>query len=148
VRLFIKADHYKAINSKLVFSQNAVLAYIIDNNPYITNLFLVGGISDIMSNQIPFAGLGESEIKTGSIAAIKLSLQYALSKNNYLTGRINAALYDFQNTERNITAANNLITGYGLTYGYDSAIGPIEFSAVYCDQDGIVRYSMSLGFNF
>ena len=148
VRLFIKAEHYNALNSKLIFSQNATLAYIIDNNPHVTNLFLVGGISDIMSNQIPFAGLGESEIKTGSIAAIKFSLQYALSKNNYLTGRINAALYDFQNTERSITAANNLITGYGLTYGYDSAIGPIEFSAMYCDQDGIVRYSMNLGFSF
>jgi NTE family protein len=146
-RIFISADHFSPINSKLVFSQNTTLAYIIDDNPFITNQFLTGGISEIISNQVPFAGLEESEIKTGSLAAVRLSMQYSLSKNNYLTGRFNAAIYDFQGAE-NITASGNLLTGYGLTFGYDSAIGPIEITAMYCDQDGKVRYSMNLGFSF
>jgi NTE family protein len=80
-RLFFSADHYKQINRKMVFSQNITLAYILDDNPYIANQFRVGGISQIISNQVPFAGLEESEVKTGSMVMAKLGLQYQLSKN-------------------------------------------------------------------
>lgn len=147
VQLLLSADHYNPLNSKIVFFQNFSMAYIIDKGPYIANQFQVGGINKIINNQIPFTGLEESEVKTGSIAAVRLGLQYALSKNNYLTGVFNTALYDFHANSR-ITAKRNLLTGYGLTYGYYSAIGPIEISVMYCDQDGKVRYNLNLGFGF
>ncbi len=148
-RLFLSADHYKQISSKMVFSQNITLAYIADDNPYIANQFKVGGISQIINNQVPFTGLEESEVKTGSMAMAQLGLQYQLSKNIYLTGRFNAALYDFRKAETgNITALDNLLTGYGVTFGYDSAIGPIDITVMYCDQDGKLRYNMNLGFYF
>jgi NTE family protein len=148
-RLFITADHYLSLSPKFVFSQQATLAYIIADNPYIANNFLVGGISRVIRNQVPFAGLNESEVKTGSIISAQLGLQYQLAKKMFLTGRFNMALYDFQKPESGkITAANNLLTGYGLTFGYDSAIGPIEMTAMYCDQDAKVRYNLNLGYRF
>jgi NTE family protein len=146
-QLFISADHYKPLNSKMVFSQNITTAYIIDSSPYLANLFQVGGMNQIINNQIPFTGLEESEVKTGSIAAVRLALQYALSKNNYLTGTFNTAIYDFH-ANGNIRVKDNLLTGYGLTYGYYSAIGPIEITVMYSDQDGKVRYNLNLGFGF
>jgi NTE family protein len=148
-RLFLSADHYKQLTGKMVFSQNVTIAYIVDDNPYISDQFRIGGINQIMSNQIPFAGLEESEVKTGSTAMAKLGLQYQFSKNIYLTGRFNAALYDFHKSGAgSINVLDNLLTGYGLTFGYDSAIGPIDITVMYCDQDRKLRYNMNLGFSF
>jgi NTE family protein len=98
---------------------------------------------------VPFAGLNESQVKTGSIASLQLGLQYKLTKKAYLTGRFNAALYDFESTGfNNITAENNLLTGYGLTFGYDSPIGPLEFTVMHCDQDSKVRTGLNIGYSF
>ncbi|HNW55079.1 MAG TPA: hypothetical protein PKN21_12460, partial [Bacteroidales bacterium] len=149
VRLFIKADHFFPLGPKLVFTQNATLAYLIIKNPYIGNNFLVGGISKVIRNQVPFAGLDESEVKTGSLVSVQLGMQYQLAKKIFVTGRFNAAVYDFHgNSIEQMTMAHNMLTGYGLTFGYDSAIGPIEMTGMYCDQDGKVRYNVNLGYRF
>jgi NTE family protein len=149
VRLFVRADHFAPLSTKFVFSQNVTLAYDITNNPYVANNFLVGGISQVIRNQVPFAGLSESEVITSSILSAQLGMQYLLAKSIYLTGRFNAALYDFHGVSINkLTATDNLLTGYGLTLGYASAIGPIEITAMYCDQDGKVRYNINLGYRF
>ncbi|MFI5218942.1 MAG: patatin-like phospholipase family protein [Bacteroidia bacterium] len=148
-RIYINAGHYSELNSKFSWSQNITLAYIINKNPYIANNFLVGGINEVIRNQVPFAGLNESQVKTGSIASLQLGLQYKLTKKAYLTGRFNAAIYDFESAGfNNITAENNLLTGYGLTFGYDSAIGPLEFTVMHCDQDSKVRTGLNIGYSF
>ncbi len=94
-------------------------------------------------------GLSESEVKTGSIASAQLALQYKLSKKAYLTGRFNAGLYDFHQVSiDHINADNNLLTGYGLTLGLNSIIGPLEFTVMHCDQDSKVRTNLNIGFSF
>jgi NTE family protein len=131
------------------WSQNLTLAWLSETNPYIADNFVVGGVREIIRNQVSFTGLSESEIKTGSIASVQIGLQYKLAKKALLTGRTNAALYNFYKTGFNsITAKNNLLTGYGLTFGYDSPIGPLEFTVMYCDQDGKVRNNINIGYSF
>ncbi len=148
-RIFINATHHSELSPKFSWSQNIGLAYIVDKNPYIANNFLVGGINELIRNQVPFAGLNESQVKTGSIASAQIGLQYKLSKKAFLTGRFNAALYDFESAgSGNITVKNNMLTGYGLTFGYESAIGPLEFTVMHCDQDSKVRTSLNIGFGF
>ncbi|MEO8146535.1 MAG: patatin-like phospholipase family protein [Bacteroidia bacterium] len=149
VRLLVKADHFTPLNTKFVFTQNVSLAYMITDNPYLPNSFQVGGISENLLNQVTFAGLSESEVKTGSIASGQLGLQYKLAKTAYLTGRVNVGLYDFHNVAMSdISLNNNFLSGYGLTFGLMSPIGPIELTAMYCDQDGKVRSNLNLGFKF
>jgi len=148
-RVSINANHYSELSSKFSWSQNLTIAYIIENDPYIADRFVVGGINEIIRNQVPFAGLNESEVRTGSIASLQMGLQYKLAKKTFITGRINAALYDFQGAEfSKLTANDNLLTGYGLTFGYNSVIGPLEFTVMYCDQDGKVRNNVNFGFRF
>jgi NTE family protein len=145
----INVSHFSKLNTKFSFSQNFTLAYILEENPYIANRYAVGGVNDVIRNQVTFVGLSESEVKTGSIASAGLGLQYKLAKKIFLTGRFNAALYDFHGVEiNNISAKNNLLTGYGLTFGYDSLIGPIEFTLMNCDQDSKVRTNINIGFGF
>jgi len=76
-------------------------------------------------------------------------LQYKLAKSVYLTGRVNLALYNFDNSSsNNLSGDDNFLSGYGLTFGFDSAIGPIEITSMYCDQDGRLRTNLNLGFRF
>jgi NTE family protein len=125
------------------------LAYLASEGPYIANTFLAGGVNEIIRNQVPFVGLDESEVKTGSIGTALLGLQYNMFKNTYLTARVNAALYNFHDLAFDeITAKNNLLSGYGLSFGLNSPLGPIELTGMYCDQDGKVRTNISLGFSF
>lgn len=149
VKLYLNASHYSEINSKFSWSQNLSLAYLIVNDPYIANQYLVGGVNEVIRNQVVFVGLNESEVKTGSIATAQLGLQYMLTKKAFLTGRFNAALYDFHDVDfSDFNADNNLLTGYGLTFGLNSAIGPLEFTVMQCDQDAKVRTHVSIGFGF
>jgi NTE family protein len=148
-KLMINATHYSEINTKFSWSQNLKLAYINADNPFMADNFIVGGMDNNLLNQVPFAGMNVSEIKTGSIASLQFGLQYRMTKRTYLTGRVNSALYNFQLTELDkLKANNNLLTGYGLTFGYDSGIGPIEITLMYCDQDATLRNYINIGYTF
>ncbi len=149
VKLMMSATHYSKLNSKFTLIQNGSLGYIIENNTFVADKFVLGGINDIILNQLPFAGLDVSEIKTGSMASLQFGLQYQLSKKSFIIARANAALYNFHGTRpENISAKSNLLSGYGLTYGLSSPIGPIEVTVMYSDQDAKVRNYINLGFTF
>jgi NTE family protein len=148
-KIMINAAHYSEINAKFSWSQNLKLAYINTGNPFMADNFIVGGLDDNMLNQVSFTGLNVSEIKTGSIASLQFGLQYRLTKRTFLTGHINTALYNFQLTQLDkLTINNNILTGYGLTFGYDSGIGPIELTLMYCDQDATIRNYINIGYTF
>jgi NTE family protein len=148
-KVIINATHYSEINTKFSWSQNLKLAFINSDYPFIADKFVVGGMDDNLLNQLPFAGLNVGEIKTGSIASLVFGLQYRMTKRTYLTGRVNAALYNFYGTGWDkLTSNNNLLTGYGLTFGYDSGLGPIELTLMYCDQDGSLRNYINIGYVF
>jgi NTE family protein len=149
IRVFIKVDRYKSLSPKFVFSQNLTVGYLTSDRPYPTAGFQLGGVGENYINQVAFFGLNDTEIKTGSVASGQLGLQYKIAKSVYLTGRVNVGLYDFHHQSLNtLTAANNFLSGYGLTFGFDSAIGPIEITSMYCDQDGRLRTYVNLGFRF
>ena len=148
-RLFFKIDHYSPLRSKFAFIQNLTFGYLSSDNPFLTNGFQLGGVGENLINQVSFYGLNDAEIKTGSVASLQLGLQYKLAKSVYLTGRVNLALYNFHNqSSNNMSGDDKFLSGYGLTFGFDSAIGPIEVTSMYCDQDGRVRTNINLGFRF
>jgi NTE family protein len=147
-KVTIRAGHYSSINDQWSWSQHLVGGYIIEDRPYIADQFLVGGISEIVRNQVTFAGLNESEIKTGSIASLQFALQYALSAKAFLIGRVNGAVYNFHQVDVGDLGSSNFLSGYGLTFGLNSPLGPIELTTMYCDQDGMVRTGINIGYSF
>lgn len=109
------------------------------------NAFLLGGLNNVIRNQLPIVGIREAEITTSSAATIQLSYQYEFMRNIYAIPRAGVALYDFLG---DVSAKYKYMSGYGLTGGYSSFLGPIEASAMYCDQDGRLRMYVNIGFNF
>lgn len=99
------------------------------------------------SSFAPFIGYQFSQIMNGAYAIVRLDLQYEFVKNHYLIFKSNI-LKDDETPESLLDVYDySAQYGYGLTYGYNSLLGPIELSASYNDQKELLFY-FNLGFWF
>lgn len=112
---------------------------------YYFNYFSVGGINDFIRNQVPFVGISENQVLTGSISSILGGLQYEPFSNLLVTLRANFGYYDFVSQE---TKDWRILSGYALSGGYRSPIGPIEISLMYGDQAKTFLGYVNVGFTF
>eukprot|EP01029_Cantina_marsupialis_P026619 TRINITY_DN72023_c0_g1_i1.p2 TRINITY_DN72023_c0_g1~~TRINITY_DN72023_c0_g1_i1.p2 ORF type:complete len:734 (-),score=80.71 TRINITY_DN72023_c0_g1_i1:5859-8060(-) len=107
-----------------------------------------GGIdqTDYFDIQIPFVGLERMEVATTNSFVFRGDFQYELFKNNYLIFKAN-----FGKLVEDVNDAlhsGEWIKGVGLTYSYNSLIGPMELSVMYSDRKDKVSNYISLGYWF
>jgi NTE family protein len=107
-----------------------------------------GGIdqTDYFDIQMPFVGLERMEITSTNSFIFRGDFQYELFKNNYLIFKANIGKITEDVNESLRTG--EWIRGVGVTYSYNSLIGPMEFSLMYSNKkDKILNY-VSLGYWF
>jgi NTE family protein len=110
------------------------------------NAYQIGGLNNTFHNQLPFVGLMEGEVSSSSAATLQMGWQYELARNIFAIPRAGVALYDYiGHVENN---KYNYLSGYGMTMGYSSFMGPVEGSLMYSDQDGRLRVYVNIGFSF
>ena len=109
------------------------------------NGYLIGGLSKVAHNQLTFPGLYEGELITSSAAIAQVAYQHELFRNLFVLPRIGVGLYDFNG---DVNARYRYLSGYAITAGYSSRLGPIEGSLMYNDQDGRLKFYVNIGFNF
>jgi len=109
------------------------------------NFFSVGGINDFIRNQIPFVGISENQVNTGSISAVLAGIQYEPFTNFITTFRANFGYYDYISRD---TGDWGILSGYALSGGYRSPIGPIEISLMYGNQSKAFLGYVNVGFTF
>ncbi|CAL1519422.1 patatin-like phospholipase family protein [Chitinophaga sp. MM2321] len=114
-------------------------------NESAVNAFVVGGMTNVTRNQIPFVGLYEGEVISSSVGALQVAWQYEVIRNIFAIPRIGAAVYD-----ADVFNAGRFkyLSGYGLGAGYSSRLGPIEATMMYSDQSGKLKFYVNMGFNF
>lgn len=112
------------------------------------NYYSVGGLQDFLRNQIPFAGLKENQVNTNSVASFQLGVQVQPIKNFFVSLKSNTALYDFTELQPREWTKSNFISGYSLSAGYSSILGPIELSLLYNDQSKKFAGYIVVGFAF
>jgi NTE family protein len=76
-----------------------------------------------------------------------LGLQYQITRSLYTTLRLNGAVYDYLNDDKNISF-DNFLSGAALSVGYDSGIGPLSISTMYCGQSDKIYGYVNIGFPF
>ena len=118
-----------------------------NHKQYIMNQFAVGGLTDQFAGQVPFAGLKEGSLYTSGFAALQLGMRYEILNNTFLIGKTNALLNNFLSKNRYLSAPD-FLSGYSLTFAYNFALGPLELSAMYCDQTRKVRTYINIGIPF
>ncbi len=136
------------LNEKLTPYSELQGAYNFMYEQGFLNMFNVGGTSNLLDNQITFAGLEEYGVNTNSIVSAGLGLRYNIWDDFFLVPQANIAVFDFIFKDINLITAENLIIGGGLDIGYDSAIGPIEITVSYSPQTNEVLPYINLGWSF
>lgn len=114
----------------------------------IMNEFSIGGLTSTFHNQITFAGLREGSYYSSSIAALQGGFRYNMYGNLYLTGRANVMFNNFVNNDKKYYDTPDFLSGYSLTFTYNFVLGPLELSAIYCDQWKRVMGYINIGIPF
>ena len=146
-RMTVDASLFTSINSRLTFLSELQAGINFTNEPNPLNNFLIGGLSGSFRNQVRFAGLQEATVNSSSVAALQLGLRYNLANNIYITGRTNGLVKDFA-TGNNATSSKDFLSGHSLTFSYKTPIGPLELSAMYCDQSKKIQSYVLFGIPF
>jgi NTE family protein len=113
----------------------------------IMNEFSIGGLTDQFHNQVVFAGLREGTFYSASTAGGMLALRYQLFNNVFITGKANVLFNNFL-YKSNFFTTPDFLSGYALTFTYHFALGPLELSAMYCDQSRRVQGYLNIGIPF
>jgi NTE family protein len=134
MRTSLFASYYTPISRRITLIQQLQAGINFNDHQGFLNGYYVGGLSNNeMRNQITFAGLQEGALYSGSVATMQLGVRYQMYGSIFLTGRANLLYHDFINTNKKYQLSGYL-TGYALTFGYNFLLGPLEISAMYCDQ--------------
>ncbi len=118
-----------------------------ENPPY-QYLFALGGQnpSNYIENFQPFTGLHFIQVTGNYVAVGRLKLQYQLAHNHYVTLKTDfGSISDKFNT---IADPAQFILGYGLTYSYNSFVGPIELTMMSSSKSKELQLFINIGFWF
>ena len=146
-RVLFNLENYAPLTAKWNFMTLFQSGVNFNYRANILNDFYVGGLTRQYRNQVLFAGVEESTVLTGSVAALQLGLRYEMFNNLYLTGRVNGLIHDFISPENRLEKPR-FLSGYALTLGYNFALGPLELSVMYSDQSKKVGTYINLGWAF
>jgi NTE family protein len=113
----------------------------------VMNEFIVGGLTKMFHNQVTFAGLPEGFLYTPSMVMLQGGMRVQLFSNTYLTGRANVLFNNFVSQSKFFNNPD-FFSGYALTFSYNFALGPLDISAMYCDQTRKLQSYINLGIPF
>jgi NTE family protein len=113
----------------------------------IMNEFSIGGLTSIFHNQITFAGLREGSFYSSGLAAFQLGYRYQAFSNVSFTARANVMFNNIVDKSQ-FYQSPDFLSGYALTATYNFALGPLELSAMYCDQWKRVIGYLNIGIPF
>lgn len=146
-QLHLKVENFTPLSRRVTLLSQFNTAINFSPDDAYFNYFNIGGINDFVRNQIPFAGLPEYALNTNSVSVLMLGVQYQITRSFYATVRLNGAVYDYLKADET-TAFDNFLSGAALSFGYDSGIGPLSISTMYCPQSDKLYGYVNIGFPF
>jgi NTE family protein len=146
-RFLVDFDQYVPLAEKYTLQAHLQGGLNLHYQDNIMNEFSIGGLTDQFHNQVVFAGLREGTFYSASIAEGALALRYQLFNNVLITGKANVLFNNFI-TKSNFFTTPDFLSGYALTFTYNFALGPLELSAMYCDQSRTVLGYLNIGIPF
>ena len=137
-------EHYYPLSKEYTFSTLIQAGINFNQQESILNNYFIGGLTNTFRNQITFAGLDEGSVNSSSVAALQFGLRYQMYNNLFVLAKANGAYYNFVGSNKSSTNST-LLTGYSLSVGYNFVLGPLEISAMYCDQSRRLLPYINLG---
>jgi NTE family protein len=146
-RITFHLESYSPLSDKstLLFLAQAGINF---QNGNLMNSFSVGGLTHTFHNQVTFAGLREGSYYSASVASLQAGFRYNMYGNLYLTGKANVMFNNFVSNLPKFYNTPDFLSGYSLTFTYNFVLGPLELSAMYCDQWKRVMGYVNIGIPF
>jgi len=119
---------------------------ISDTLPYQYRSFIGGANYGQFHNLFPFVGMNFMQRSDYSALVAGCDLQYEFHHNNFLILKYNIGKTE-RKPEKLLLLANS-IQGIGITYGYNSPIGPIEFTVMASNYTNKTLTFINLGYWF
>lgn len=110
------------------------------------NDFVIGGLNNVIRNQVTFAGLPDAAIFTSSVVSAQAGYQHQIIKNLFITGKVNALWFDFVKSNYRLNTVRRQGFGGSLTAGYKTPLGPVEASLMYSDLGKQVLPYFNIGY--
>ena len=146
-RVWLNLETCTPMRNRFTFFTQTQLGVNFNYRDNLLNNFYIGGLNRLHRNQVTFAGLPEGADHAANLLAFQTGLRRELFSNLFLTLRANVLAKDFIDSE-NMFRQPSFRSGYALTLGYNSALGPLEFSLQYSDQSKQFVTYINLGFSF
>ncbi|NLR59393.1 hypothetical protein HGH93_14855 [Chitinophaga polysaccharea] len=144
-RAMLNMKYYIPTGRKSAVELDGNADFSFNYHQSVVNGFVVGGMTNVVHNQVPFVGIYEGEVITPRVGALQAAWQYEFMRNLYAIPRVGGAIYDGELTGGN---RYKYLSGYGLGAAYTSRLGPIEATMMYSDQSGQIKFYVNMGFNF
>ncbi len=108
--------------------------------------FYLGGQNTLprIPNIIPFQGVDYMEARGRQALYSKLSLQKEIFRKNYIIAHWNVGRA--VNYAEDLLDFKDYMSGYGLTYGYESLLGPVELTFSLSNKDAALLGFLNIGF--
>ena len=119
--------------------------------PYDGYIKLGGSVNNSKRREFSFYGYNPQQRFLKNLFAAKLGLQYEFIPNFFLSGGVNIATYNNLNLEEgdefnSHSMWEDYYRGAGLSVGYLSPVGPVEFSVSHNDDFDDILYQFSIGY--
>lgn len=147
-QLRINVEKYIPLRSRYALMAQFGTGMNFNDNQAFLNFFNVGGLNDFLRNQVTFVGLNEYQVRANTVAVLMMGAQYRPLTSLYTTLKANIGAHNFTYEMPDAFDSGNFLSGYSLTVGYDSGIGPIQISAMYSDQSKDFTGYVNIGFHF
>lgn len=148
-RLLLNFADYRPLNTKLVFLYYLQSGLTFNSQDFIFDNYYVGGVQKLDKYHIPFVGVNETQITTSSIGSALAGLQYNISGNFMLTGRVNIAAYGFSTENKFYDPEKvKVVNGFSLGLGYNIGVLPSEINAMYSPESGDMFMHVKIGVLF
>jgi NTE family protein len=147
-RILFYLDRYSPLARRYTFLTHVQAGMNFNYVHNIMNEFSIGGLTGNFHNQVTFAGLREGTFYSSSLAELMVGLRYQLFSNTFITGKANVLFNNFISDNKTFFTTPDFLSGYALTFTYNFALGPLELSAMYCDQSKRVLGYVNIGIPF
>lgn len=144
---YVKYDQSITITKHMGLSTTVLFAGTIGPDLDLPYNIYFGGLGENYNNFIfPFLGYRYMELIGRNAFMARVDLYVEPAKNHFITAKANVG--KMEATIEGFFNQSILLDGYGLSYGYNSPFGPLEFTIIASSNHGAILSYLSLGFWF
>ncbi len=143
----VRANMVIPLSDRVSLSESVFAGTILGDSIPAHYQFLVGGMGGAnLRGLIPFVGMDFMQRTNKHALVGRMDLQWEMWNDNYLIFRTNIGKVTPRLTD--LWVWSDVIFGYGVSFGYKSPIGPMEFSLMTSNKNPGISTFINIGFWF